>query len=392
MTGPTGDRAAVLRALLDICGPGFARVAGAADTVAGRQAGFVAAPGDPDAVVALLSLAAAKGHAVVPRGAGTKLDWGAAPSGVDLLLDTGRLAGVGRHLGDGSSVRVGAGTPVRAVQAILAGRGRRWAVDPPSGQATVGGVLAIDEAGPLRHRFGSPCDQLLAVRQVGYDGGVDEAAGPLVRDLCGRHGGAGVLLSATVQVEPLPEARLWVSRSVRSPLEVHHLVRAALDADLSPAAVEVDLPARTAAPRGRVPGSLAVLVEGPPRVVRERAAALVAVLGGDAAAAAAAPPWWGRYPFTAGEVAVRITVPIADLYAAVYALSDATGADVPVRGSAGVGVVHAALAGDTAPERVGEILDAVRGVLMARGGRCVVIAAPAALRAVVDLEGDAASD
>jgi glycolate oxidase FAD binding subunit len=58
---------------------------------------------------------------------------------------------------------------------------------------------------------------------------------------------------------------------------------------------------------------------------------------------------------------------------------------VPVRGSAGAGIVHAVLPAHFSAERVEGILDAIRGVLLARGGRCVVVTAPPAVRAVVDM-------
>ncbi|RAO55356.1 hypothetical protein ONO86_00995 [Micromonospora noduli] len=63
---------------------------------------------------------------------------------------------------------------------------------------------------------------------------------------------------------------------------------------------------------------------------------------------------------------------------------------MPVRGAAGLGVVHAALPGALAADRVASILAAVRGVLLARQGRCVVVSAPAAVRQAVDLWGELA--
>jgi glycolate oxidase FAD binding subunit len=94
---PLPPREPLLRALIDICGPGFVRVAGSADKVAGSRASFVAAPATTDAVVQTMRLAAARGLAVVARGSGSKIDWGVPPPGVDLLLDTVRLAGVWHH-------------------------------------------------------------------------------------------------------------------------------------------------------------------------------------------------------------------------------------------------------------------------------------------------------
>ncbi len=473
----------ITRKLAAICGTPFARFAGPADEVAGRTARWVAVPGGPHAAAEVLRLAAAHDLTVVPRGAGTKIDWGAAPAQVDIMLDTGRLAGVWHEPRDAAVAEIGAGTPLRAVQATLARTNRRLPVDAPSPGATLGGVLAADESGPLRHRHGSPCAQLVGVRYLDADGelvsvgesgtealgratpgsgggrasgrgpagdggggagsgpagaaddfgwGADGPAGgaggdpgrgggdailgrgevpglDVARLLCGSQGGLGVLVSATMRVHAVPAGRLWVSRPVWTPLEVHDLVRAVLAAGVEPAAVELDLPVPVPLPRRRIPpthpsvvnrpdhpavtgrpaaGSLVVLLEGGPADVTERAERLTAVLGAEAIVSHHAPEWWGRYPFAPGDTALRIEVPINDLHAAVYALRDATGGPVPVRGSAGSGTVHAALSGALPPERVASILTAVRSVLIARRGRCVVVAAPAAVRRAVDLWGE----
>ncbi|MEU8314907.1 MULTISPECIES: FAD-binding oxidoreductase [unclassified Micromonospora] len=466
----------ITRKLAAICGDPFARFAGPADEVAGRTARWVAVPGGPHAAAEVLRLAAAYDLTVVPRGAGTKIDWGAAPAQVDIMLDTGRLAGVWHESRDAAVAEIGAGTPLRAVQATLARTNQRLPVDAPSPGATLGGVLAADETGPLRHRHGSPCAQLVGVRYLDADGelvsvgesgtaalrraapgrgggraggrgpaGAGGSAGDsgpagdsgsaggvfgddpvrgggdailgrgevpgldVARLLCGSQGGFGVLVSATMRVHAVPAGRLWVSRPVWTPLEVHDLVQAVLAAGVDPAAVELDLPVPVPLPRRRIPathpsvvnrpdhpavtgrpaaGSLVVLLEGGPADVTERAERLTAILGPETIVSHHAPEWWGRYPFAPGDTALRIEVPINDLHAAVYALRDATGAPVPVRGSAGSGTVHAALSGALPPDRVASILTAVRSVLIARRGRCVVVAAPAAVRRGVDLWGE----
>ncbi|WP_433230649.1 FAD-binding oxidoreductase [Micromonospora sp. CA-248260] len=448
MSTPAGSSGAaeITRRLAGICGPSFARFAGAADEVAGRLARWVAVPGGPRAAAEVLRLAARHDLSVVPRGAGTKIDWGAAPARVDIMLDTGRLAGVGHQPAASPVVEVGAGTPLRAVQATLERAGRRLALDPPSPGATLGGVLAADESGPLRHRHGTPCAQLVGLRWLDADGelvsagrsaaelsGVSAPVGlDLGRLLCGSQGGLGVLVSATLHAQALPASQVWVSRPVWSPLEVHDLVRAVFAADLDPAAVELDLPATGSPPRRAVApasgatsgppgrpmsaaeaaaranhpamsgrradpppargsaGELAILLEGDRSEVAERADRLLAVLGGAASVAPFAPAWWGRYPFGPGDTALRVEAPAKDLHAAVYALRDAAGTPLSVRGCAGAGVVHAALPGSFPVDRVAGILAAVRGVLLARRGRCVVVAAPAAVRREVDVWGEAA--
>jgi glycolate oxidase FAD binding subunit len=82
---------------------------------------------------------------------------------------------------------------------------------------------------------------------------------------------------------------------------------------------------------------------------------------------------------------MRISVPIRDLHAAVYALSDAAGGQVPIRGSAGLGTVNAVLPAALGAERLENILETLRHVLLARGGRAVVIAAPPEIAAEVEM-------
>jgi glycolate oxidase FAD binding subunit len=102
------------------------------------------------------------------------------------------------------------------------------------------------------------------------------------------------------------------------------------------------------------------------------------------------PAWWGRYPFGANEVGLRLTVPPAELAGAVALLREAAGVPVPVRGSAGIGVLHAALPGDLPVPRLGEILATVRAGLAARDGWCVALyAPPGPARTELDLWGPA---
>ncbi len=374
------DSSPVLAALVDICGPDYARVARSVDTVAGRRARFVAVPATTGAVAATLRLAADHGITVLPRGSGSKIDWGAPPSEIDLIVDTARLGGMWHHDVQAGVAEVGTGTPVRAVQAALALRGQRLAVDPPAPTATVGGMLAVNEAGPLRHRFGNPADYVDRVAYVDLSGKVDESDGengPVLAEI------TGLITSAQVRLVPRPAARRWVCLPAGTPQQARKLVERIEALELAPSAIEADLPG----PKGP-PGSLAVLLEGDVVAVGERSKLLVGECA-DAAIEPVAPQWWGRYPFDRADVAVRISVPAPDLAATIYALGDATGGLVPVRGSAGTGNVYAVLPGTLPADRLEGILDSMRHVLMARNGQIVIVAAPPALAAQVEMAGRA---
>lgn len=378
------------------------REAGSADAVAGTQPAWVVAPATAEALGAVMSECDDQGLSVVARGEGTKLDWGVAPESVDVLVDVGRLAGVHNHYVDDLVVTVGAGTPLRAVQAVLSRSRQRLAIDPGSTEATIGGLLATGEAGPLRFAHGMPRDQLLGVEFVRADGATARSGGRVVKNvagydlgklLCGSYGTLGIITSATFRTQPMPAARAWITRPVSTPMEMREVVEAVTQSHLTAAAIEVDLPAgptTPAIPHQRLnsdpvdPGAVTILLEGSIAGVRARTKALIDLLDHDAVAHDEAPSWWGTYPFGRHQIALKIVTPTADLPAAIYALRDAVGTAVGVRGSAGTGVCFAAL---RASGEHGPAIEAVRHTLASRGGSCVVLNAPLSVRESLDMWG-----
>jgi glycolate oxidase FAD binding subunit len=379
----------VIDTLAAVCGPDHVRAAGVGDSVAGAQASVVASPGSVDEVSAVLRVAAGEGLSVIASGAGTKLDWGRPPSRVDLILETGRLTGLHRHDVRNHVARIGAGTRLRAIRAALATAGQRLTLDVASPAATLGGVLATNEAGPLRMTYGEPQDLVSDLRFATADGTVvaaseTVAAGVGGRDVarlfCGSLGTLGVIVDATVRLHRAPKARAWVLRPVGGRREVQELVGALRESSFEPAAIEVDLP-RSPLTELRA-GDLAVLVEGSRAGARSRADAIARIVGGGATVSDTPPAWWGRYPFTARDIALKVTAQPEEIFAVILSMRDAAGVVAPVRGSAGAGVVFAALPPTTSPQRLIGVLTAVRTILIARGGgSCVLLRAPAGIHA-----------
>jgi glycolate oxidase FAD binding subunit len=359
----------LLAVLMEICGPGSARIARPGDQIAGLRAGFVAAPATPRSVAQLLDIAADRGLGVRPRGAGSKSDWGTPPERLDLIIETARLNGLWDH--DGSTAVVAAGTPVAAAQAALALHRKRLVIDPPSTGATIGGVLAVNESGPLRHRFGPPAGQAVSV-------GLVDRTGHLVETTEWEGPAGGVITSVVLPVEEMPETRRWVVCPVSTPFQVGALVSQVVAHEFALSGVEVDLPASG-------DGTLALLLEGAAGFVAAGAVRLARELGPLAVIRPEPPGWWGHYPFTSGDVVLRIRVRSRDLHAVGYALRDAVGSAVALRGSAGAGVVHAVLPHGLSAARLGGIVAGLKQVLLARRGQVVVLTAPPELAAEVEM-------
>jgi glycolate oxidase FAD binding subunit len=169
----------------------------------------------------VLADAARRGLKVSPRGGGTKSDWGCPPQRVDLVLSTLGLNRVLEHAAGDMTCTVEAGCTIAALQQVLAQQGQRLALDPHwPDRATVGGVLATNDSGPLRHAFGSARDLLLGVTVALPDGTLARSGGTVVKNVAGYdlpklmiggYGTLGVITQATFRLHPLPrETRTYV--------------------------------------------------------------------------------------------------------------------------------------------------------------------------------------
>jgi len=146
-------------------------------------------------------------------GAGTKLHWGGRVD-AEVELSTAGLDRVVEHNEGDLTLVVGAGAPLAAIQERVAAAGQMLALDPPDGGATVGGVLATGDAGPLRHRYGAPRDLVLGVTVALPDGSVARAGGKVIKNVAGYdlaklHAGAfgtlGLIAEVNLRLHPRPE-------------------------------------------------------------------------------------------------------------------------------------------------------------------------------------------
>jgi glycolate oxidase FAD binding subunit len=419
------------------------RPATSADAVSGITPRYVAAPGTEAEASALLMAAAGLGLAVLPRGGGTRLDWGAAPARCDLIVDTRHLDAVLEHAAGDLVVRVQAGVPLAVLAEVLAKAGQRLAIDAPDTGCdgtsadgavaaegtggsvggltggtvggltggTVGGLIAAGVAGPLRLRYGTPRDLLIGVTMIRADGAIARAGGKVVKNvagydtgklLAGSYGTLGLITEATFRVHPIPAAASYVSLDYASPEAAAAALLGVASSTLVPAAAELDWPGRDA------PLSVGVLFEGDPAGVAQRAARLRDLLAEIAGAEARAtgispetgdrfragdapPPWWGRGAAAAPDGTVlRIAFwasRLADVLGWIRDAAVPAGLDPAISGSGAAGVLHAAVPPDASPAAVAQFVDGLRAALPAGRASAVVLRAPAEIAAAVDLWG-----
>jgi glycolate oxidase FAD binding subunit len=150
-----------------------------------RDGRLAASPRTTQEVASLLRHADASGMGVEIAGAGTKRGWAGAVGG-DLLLDMRALIGVCEHSWHDLTATVRAGTTWAEMQRALAQHRQMVALDPLwAERATVGGVIATNDSGALRLRYGSLRDLVIGTTIVLADGTIARSGGKVVKNVAG---------------------------------------------------------------------------------------------------------------------------------------------------------------------------------------------------------------
>jgi glycolate oxidase FAD binding subunit len=162
----------------------------------------------------------AAGGSVRPRGGGTKWDWGANVPEPDVALSTAGLDRIVEHNAGDLTAVLGSGVRLADAQAEFARAGQMLALDPPDGgAATIGGVVATADSGPLRHRYGAARDLLLGMTVALSDGSVARSGGKVIKNVAGydlgklfagSFGTLGTIVEVVVRLHPRPVSPVTV--------------------------------------------------------------------------------------------------------------------------------------------------------------------------------------
>ncbi|HEY5317032.1 MAG TPA: FAD-binding oxidoreductase [Solirubrobacteraceae bacterium] len=216
---------------------------------------LAARPATFEAAAAMLSRAAGDGQAVRLRGGGTKLDWGATRPEARIELCTGRLASIVEHnTGDLTAV-LQAGVRLGDAQEQFATAGQMLALDPPLAPAgsadpgaTIGGIVATADSGPLRHRYGAARDLVVGITVALSDGTIAQSGGKVIKNVAGydlaklfagSFGTLGLILSVNVRLHPLPVATATAFAAAGDPAALAAGARALAAAPLELDALDI---------------------------------------------------------------------------------------------------------------------------------------------------------
>jgi glycolate oxidase FAD binding subunit len=424
-TSPTTE-AESLRLLRPILGYDGARDPEPEDLVDGMMPSAVVEPATIEEAAGVLAACSSGGLTIVPRGGGTKLDWGSRPGRLDVILSTRRMDAVLEHAAGDLVARVQPGCRLADLQERLASAGQMLALDPPAVDATVGGIVAAGASGPRRLRYGTPRDLVIGITVVLSDGTVARAGGRVVKNVAGydlgklfagSFGTLGLIAELTLRLHPRPESARAVRVEVDDPDAALAAVQLMTSPGLVPSLVELTWPAHDR------PGQIEAVYEGVEPGAEAQAHRAMSLLGhptsprigapalserGTAPAArtddgaAPATPSAGIAPSDPAQPApplrFQLNHPPAALPAALracWASADALDGPVAVSGHAASGVTF--IETDTAafgsreadPGGVPTRLTALRAFAADVGGSVLVRSAPPEVKPRLDVWGPA---
>ena len=373
----------------------ISRAAAPDDAVDGVIPGRVLEPDTAEELAMALADATAGRRSTVVRGGGTKTGWGRQPRVLDQVLSTSRLLSPLVHRDGDLTATVGAGVRLADLNVHLNQKGQWLPVESPFPGATVGGVIATNESGPFRHRFGTPRDLLIGVTLALPDGRLVKSGGTVVKNVAGYDlgrlisgsmGTLAVVVDATFKLAPLAPASSTLRLRCSDAAAVATASATLSSSQLEPAAFDV----RMVCAAGRdTTRDLLVRFATSPQAAASQAAMLAALVPGFASVPADAEstlwreqlalPWQGR-------ATVRCSWPPAAL-AEVVSLMESSAQNLPglvFVGRAGVGGGFVRLDGTV--DALAAVIARLRG--SSTLSHVALLGAPPELKQRIDVWGD----
>ena len=350
-------------------------------------------PADAQQVAAVLQFAHANRLATVPTCGGTKLEWG-NPVVPHIELCMKRLDEVREHAWQDMTCTVQAGCTWAAMQDRLRAHGQMVALDPlwPS-HASVGGIVATNDSGALRLKYGSLRDLIIGMTVVLADGTIARSGGKVVKNVAGydihklitgSFGTLGVIAEVNFRLHPLEEhARTWTASLPEGPTlpeRFQEPLRELMNSQIVPSSVQMRVSERECA--------MDVRVAGLPECLEEYGARMQSIFGGFTVSDSTPDVWSARQRLFDEPDALIVKVSVLpDEVCPVGAelLQWRTGSSAVNIVAQATGLMTVAAGGSS--EAAPAFVDRVRERVNPSGGSVVVLRAPAALKGNMDVWG-----
>ena len=353
----------------------------------------VCAPVDITQTAEILRFADTGGPAVTASGGGTKLGWG-NPVAADIQLSMGRMNTLREHAWQDMTCTVEAGCTWAAMQAELARHGQMVALDPlwPE-RASVGGIVAVNDSGALRLKYGGLRDLIIGMTVVLADGTIAKTGGKVVKNVAGYDlhklmtggfGTLGVIAEVHFRLHPLEQhSRTWTAVAPH-PSAFDAPLRALLDSQMTPSGVQIRATQRRSA--------LDVRVAGLPHCMDESGERLRNILEPLELSESTESVWQARQGLfdQEGAIVLKVSLSPSEVCAVLSELqqwANNDGMDCEVVAQA-TGLMMIAFR--SAPETAVALIERLRARLLVCDGSVIALQISDALRNKLDVWGSAA--
>ena len=380
---------------------------------------LAALPASIEEVAAVMKYASEQQLSVLPVGGGTDLELGQPPERYDLALSTTRLNALLEHEAADLTCSTQAGITLADLQQRLKTKGQFLALDPPHAEhATIGGILAANASGPQRLRYGSARDLVIGLRVVLADGTIARSGGKVVKNVAGYDlnklytgsmGTLGIIVEANFKLIPCPELEQTLLVAFDSAEQAMRAVVSLLGSVVTPTAIELldqttqqTIQQQTQQALAGSAVLLAISFAGVARAVSRQVSdtqALVALSGGELAGLLEADGhtrfWDAARQQQNGPVTCKISLlldEIAPFLARAQNICQEYQLPSSAMAHAGSGIIYLQLQPADATDRLASAMSQLRALAQSSRGSLVVTRAPAALKARINVWGDARPD
>jgi glycolate oxidase FAD binding subunit len=360
--------------------------------VQSQGAALLASPGDPAQIIEVLRLAQASGLVVVPSGGNTKQGWGNLVES-DIQVSMRRIARLRTHVWQDMTCTVEAGMTWARMQELLRIHGQMVALDPlwPE-SATVGGIIATNDSGSMRLKYGGLRNLIIGMTVILADGTKAKSGGMVVKNVAGydvhklmtgSFGTLGIITDVNFRLHPVEELpKTWTVRS-------QHTDGAQIASFAAPLLALLDsqlMPSRVQLRTGKNRCELDVGLSTRPECIDECLTRLQAILPQFQIDPAQEATWSARQRlFDDGETTVlKVSVLPGDICPVSLYLQERAGeldATLSTVAQAN-GIISVAL--NTAPDAAIALISGLRAKLTRSGGSVVILQATDRLRNRID--------
>ncbi|GJM16596.1 MAG: glycolate oxidase [Thermodesulfobacteriota bacterium] len=204
---------------------------------------IVLSPDNIEQVSEIMKLASKESLSVIPWGSGTKSDLGNKPDRVDIVISTNNLNRIIEHEASDLVATTQSGISLSSLQKELNKENQFLALDPPhiNKDATIGGIIATNDSGPERLRYGTAREFLIGIKVVKADGSIFKGGSKVVKNVAGYDlpklyvgslGTLGIIVEATFRLYPVPEYSETYVASFSSLENCHKTILTLLNSNL----------------------------------------------------------------------------------------------------------------------------------------------------------------